>query len=304
MSRLWIALRANISSVEQRDGKESLRSYVFLVDVTDWLLCPYSQRVSRRRKVMTILPFEFMSSEPRTIVHFTKSADALHGILEIGFKIKYCRERIVFGDIEKRIRVPVVSFCDIPITQAGENMAKYGCYALGLTERWATKQGLTPVIYLERHSTLAQSLLRSLDLWAKIAPNSSEGDPLMDAFDILRHTKNYVGELHRADGKVIADYCFGEEREWRYALKTRAFYKFFYMEEMTKHPGIAEMMQGLIEDERLLFKAGDVRYILIEEERERSGIEAHIRSLKDRFAAEEMEDLVSKICTSKQLVKS
>jgi len=247
-----------------------------------------------------------MSSDSRTIIHFTKSAEALKGILSIGFKLKYCRERIWFRDTEKRFRIPMVSFCDIPISQAQENMGKYGGYALGLTEEWANEQGLTPVVYLQRHSNLADSMLKNLDASIAAAPLIREDppsteDPLMSALDILRYTKNYVGELVRANGDRDPKYYFGDEREWRYSLKTRHFSKYIYMEEMASKPGIAEIMQALIADERLMFAAKDVRYIIIEREEERAGMESHIRSIKDRFSEEDINTLISRICTAAQL---
>jgi hypothetical protein len=117
-----------------------------------------------------------MSADSRTIIHFTKTAEPLKDILKIGFKLKYCRERIFFGDTEKKFRVPMVSFCDIPISQAEENMGKYGRYAIGLTEEWAIQQGLTPVIYLQRHSALAESLLKNLDFGIAAASRIRDDD--------------------------------------------------------------------------------------------------------------------------------
>jgi len=185
-------------------------------------------------------------------------------------------------------------------------MGKYGGYALGLTEEWANEQGLTPVVYLQRHSNLADSMLKNLDASIAAAPLIREDppsteDPLMSALDILRYTKNYVGELVRANGDRDPKYYFGDEREWRYSLKTRHFSKYIYMEEMASKPGIAEIMQALIADERLMFAAKDVRYIIIEREEERAGMESHIRSIKDRFSEEDINTLISRICTAAQL---
>jgi len=268
-------------------------------------------------------------------VHFTESAEQLKGILSIGFKVKYCRERILFGDTEKVFRLPVVSFCDIPISEAEENKSKYGSYALGLTEDWAIEKGLTPVIYLQRYSHLAESLLKSVDLVVEneirnaIESNSKlrsgdsslslldaflkfpkenefrpmEEDPLMNALDVIRYTKNYIGTLIRREGDPILGYYFADEREWRYALKTKHFHQFICMDDMANSDGIAVMMQRLIDNERLLFSSGDIRYIIIKREEERSDIEGHIQSLTELFTEEEMENLLQKIYTFDQITK-
>ncbi len=125
----------------------------------------------------------------------------------------------------------------------------------------------------------------------------------MSALDFLRYTKNYVGELVRANGDRDPKYYFGDEREWRYSLPTTHFHQYISIEEMTKHPGMAEMMQALIEDKRLLFAAKDVRYLLIAKEEERAGLESDIRALKERFAEDEMEQLISKIYIPGQIPK-
>jgi len=276
-----------------------------------------------------------MNSQPRTIVHFTKSADQLKGILSVGFKVKYCRERILFGDTEKVFRVPVVSFCDIPISEAEENKSRYGSYALGLTEDWAIEKGLTPVIYLQQYSHLAKSLLKSVDLVienasksaiesiSKFSPKgdtisvieavlkslneddsvSMENDPLMNALDIIRYTKNYIGTLIRKECDPSPGYYFADEREWRYALKTKHFHQFICMDDMANRGGIAEMMQRLIDNERLLFSFKDIRYIIIETEEDRSEIEDHIQNLTELFTEEEIESLLEKIYTFGQITK-
>jgi hypothetical protein len=220
----------------------------------------------------------------------------------------------MFGNVEKQFRVPIVSFCDIPISSAGENMSKYGSYALGLTEEWAVAKGLTKVIYLERNSPLAQNMLKSLDSviaqnWtefmtsgALLTPKDLKGDPLLQALDFLRYTKNYKGELKRSNGDHDPEYYFGDEQEWRYALNTGKFHQSIYIEEMAKHDGIVTLMQRLIEDEKLSFTSKDVRYILIAKEEERSEIEVHIQSLKEQFNESEMKGLISKIGTLDQIL--
>lgn len=272
-----------------------------------------------------------MNLTSRYITHFTKSADSLKGILSIGFKIKYCRERIMFRSVEKKLRVPVVSFCDIPILQAEDNIIKYGNYAVGLREQWAIEQGLTPVIYLQQHSYLAESLLRTIDLVvsneakseiAKIKKYTDKGlsvidaikevlklgdsgadedDALMDALDVLRYTKNYVGELVRASGERVDEYYFADEREWRYAFRTAKFHQFLYIEGTVANEGFEKMMQELIEGERLMFSADDVSYLLIKEEDDRSEIERHIEGLESRFSQKDMEALKAKIYTLDQI---
>ena len=242
-----------------------------------------------------------MSLEPLTIIHFTKSAAALKGILSDGFKIKYCKEGIWFKDVEKKFRIPMVSFCDIPIAQAKDHMEKYGNYALGLTEEWANGKGLTPVTYLQRHSPRAESMLNALNLGIDATKKNPNDKPLMDVLQVLRFTKNFKGEVRRSNGEIIPEYYFGDESEWRYSPDTGHFHKFIFPEEAFKDKEMADMVQKLIDDERLSFTAKDVRYIIIEKEEGRAGFESHIRSLPKQFTEEEREGLITKIRTAEQI---
>lgn len=226
----------------------------------------------------------------------------------------------------------MVSFCDIPISQASENMSKYGNYAIGLTEEWAIAQGLTPVIYLQRDSFLADSLLKVLNFFTSLSSekaineikeyfkaknlpftsdnfikaticgtSNSNEDDLMASLDILRYTKNYFGELRRANGHCEPKYYFAEEREWRYALNTEHFSKFIYPDEVFKNKMLANLIQQRVANERLEFTPSDICYILIAKEEDRTEMEAHLRSLNKKYNDIEIEELCSKISTFAKL---
>src|SRR3989442_11739855 len=60
----------------------------------------------------------------------------------------------------RSLAFPMVSSCDIPLSQVSTHMTTYGRYALGLTKTWGQKRGLTPVMYVhqrDRKSTRLNS---------------------------------------------------------------------------------------------------------------------------------------------------
>jgi len=58
-----------------------------------------------------------MAISTNSIIHYARSVDSLKQILEYGFKVKYCYEKIEAS--EKgclHSAFPMVSFCDIPLS--------------------------------------------------------------------------------------------------------------------------------------------------------------------------------------------
>ena len=74
------------------------------------------------------------NSHTSTLFHYTKTADALLSILSSGLRFSYCLECYPLLQV-KKIGVPMISFCDIPIGDSSEHAQKYGLYAIGLTKK-------------------------------------------------------------------------------------------------------------------------------------------------------------------------
>ena len=83
-----------------------------------------------------------MPLSSNSIFHFTKEKASLKGILEDNFKIHYRGESVTLGDQRRVFYVPMVSFCDIPLSEIKKHIANYGAYGIGLTKEWAMRNGL------------------------------------------------------------------------------------------------------------------------------------------------------------------
>jgi hypothetical protein len=68
-------------------------------------------------------------------------------ILEGGFKFSFAKEEFYHGKV---VGIPMISFCDIPITLSGEHKGKYGEYAIGISKNSSTFKELPlfPVTYI------------------------------------------------------------------------------------------------------------------------------------------------------------
>ena len=73
-----------------------------------------------------------------TLFHFTKTIDNIRNILTDTFSPRYCLEHLAFMASENiDLAIPMVCFCDIPLSQIIDHVDTYGEYAIGLNKDWA-----------------------------------------------------------------------------------------------------------------------------------------------------------------------
>jgi hypothetical protein len=246
-----------------------------------------------------------MGLSSNSIIHFTNTKDKLKGILIDNFKIKYCLEEIVFDD-ESPVcyAAPMVSFCDIPFSEVKNHISNYGPYGIGLTKEWAERNKLNPVLYLAKLSSLAKSY------WAIYSKYIIESKKYLTQFndaenalvDLLRYMKNYQNDLIRA-GKVIKEYRFSDEREWRFVPPISKDYhlvlpKDFYDSDEEKVAANAKL-----ESLRLEFEPNDIKYIIIEKDSEISEFLDLLRTSKGKkYSYSDVERLMTRLMTTEQIV--
>lgn len=240
-----------------------------------------------------------MSLSSNSIFHLTSSKDSLRGILESNFKIKYCLETIDFGSAASEIRVPMVSFCDIPLSEIKEHISKYGEYGIGLTKEWAEKNKLNPVLYVARNSNLATSYTKALHDFV-LSDTSCEADESDHALtDVLRYIKNYQGDLNRK-GKISKDYRFSDEREWRYVPPFETKCDMLVGEDY--YASNASQVDAPIRDLRLSFEPNDIRYIIIRDESEITEFVNLLRYAKgNKYSHNDVERLTTRLLTTEQI---
>lgn len=243
-----------------------------------------------------------MPLSSNSILHFTKTSAALKGILQDNFKVKYCLEMIHLSD-ELNYAAPMVSFCDIPLSQIKDHIGKYGAYGVGLTKEWAQKNKLNPVVYIQENSYLAESVDRSYReiLAVKDIDWNNLSEEQKHWLNILRHVKNYEGELRR--NGAILNYRYSDEREWRYTptyedCKQMAIDPVGYDTDVKKAT-VNERIANL----RLSFDPNDIKYIIIEKESEISEFVDVLRTSKgNKYSYNDLERLMTRIITSEQIM--
>lgn len=241
-----------------------------------------------------------MGLSPSTLFHFT-SKEGLFGLLEDNFKLKYCLEEISHDIKPVKIAIPMVSFCDIKISDISEHISKYGQYGIGLSKDWAIRNGLNPVVYMNSSSNFCKTIIETIR-----SINVNENVPKMERFrlsNLLRYTKIYEGKLTR-QGKTIPNYRFADEREWRYVPEMIEKAKFLHWLLDEQYNTIDKKLEHneRLKDERLYFNPSDIMYLIVKEETEIDEIIQYIRKVKGKnYTMNEIDRLTTRILTCERI---
>lgn len=225
---------------------------------------------------------------PTTLFHFTKSLDVLMSILDGEyFKISFAREFVEGPSTRRSFAVPMVSFCDIRLTQLEEHTNSYGSYGIGLTKEWADRKKMNPVIYMNKNNPSFDYYNNSLRILRKELKQSKEKlkrEPKLSAkmkenyaklkkhyYEIrepLRYMKNYQGKLERKGKAPISNYIFANEREWRYLPDIIDNGHEFSIVQTTSIKDSKDEYNKKFEGVHLDFNHEDVKYIIVKNEKD------------------------------------
>ena len=156
----------------------------------------------------------------KTLFHFTKSEDAFYSILENGLKFTYNEER--YNDVF-HYALPMICFCDMPLTMIGEHTIKYGSFGIGFNKNkminnyWKL---LNPVNYI-----FSKNLLDGAESFLEIAKKrfNEEDEKSKKLYELainqLAFMKPYADQNNK---QVLYNEC-----EWRLIVPERCHIKDF-----------------------------------------------------------------------------
>lgn len=186
-----------------------------------------------------------MAISTNSIFHFTKSFQKLQGILVGNFKVTYCLEQFSLNGYLYTTAIPMVTFCDIPLSQIHHHIDKYGKYGIGLTKDWAIKNGISPVLYMEDNSLCSNKVepflryvLQKTKWQVRYTMHRTGTKVLVKhvykglhqlkseaMLGLVSFIKNHEGKLFRNGILKNKNYKFYDEREWRYVPDYHEFNK-------------------------------------------------------------------------------
>lgn len=277
-----------------------------------------------------------------TLFHFTSNLENLIGILTNNFYPRYCLENhTVFWtkDMAKRLRyseiaIPMVCFCDIPLSNIRNHIKVYGRYAIGLSKEWGQKKRISPVMYALSNSISANVIRKSLYTIEKCIHKSNahldavysknpnhkpdKRDKLIDTLseelarvdnrlmDIMAFTKNYRGTFFR-NGKQYRNVCFYDEREWRYVpdlweQQIPSYIRKDVWIDVTKRRDANSKLER--PECMLKFGPSDIRYIIVAKQEEILSTVDSIHQIKgNKYSYNDLRLLTTRIISMEQILQ-
>ena len=183
--------------------------------------------------------------------HRTDQWRFLTSILEEGFKAHYCKEEIFLGKGQVSfIGIPMVCFCDIPLTHITRN--NYGKCGIAMKRSWGVGHHLEPVLYYP-NDIRCQSTRMIIKAANGFATN--RGD--FDAYRILGYSKP-VRKVIPQNGRPSDNYI---EREWRKVYANPSPLRWLTEEEYADYRGVNPIKPSV--GTPLVFSVDDIEFILI-----------------------------------------
>lgn len=244
-----------------------------------------------------------MPLSSNSVLHFTSKTN-LKSILEDNFQVRYRLEEVTCQGRLFKFHVPMVCFCDIPLSEIKSHIALYGSYGIGLTKAWARRNGLNPILYLEQTSYLAQSLIALIDGFPAIELDNKRPEPLkasLGLINIVRYLKNYQGKMmDKKTNTVNENYKFTDEREWRF-VPTWDFIQDPMLTGDISDTKLQEENER-ISERRLKFTPDDVTYIIINDDSEIAEFIELLRHAKGtKYEKKHIERLTTRLLTTEQI---
>jgi len=224
--------------------------------------------------------------------------------------------------------IPMVCFCDIPLSSVEFHMDVYSSYGIGLDKSWGEEKGLNPVMYVNEDSTffkMVSGLTTQLDYnyrshveWVQkeLQTLSADGKDvqsiqqalIMDRYHTLLLRDAIVSYMKPrvAKGKYknkYENYSYYDEKEWRYVpqLFNEEAPKFI---SGYKSQSELDKFNSLIRGKSIDFPPDAVKYIIVNEESDIEMVADGLRNIKrgtKKFNESDVNKLISKIITRKQI---
>lgn len=247
-----------------------------------------------------------MAISLNSVIHYPQTIDNLKGILSEGFRVKYCLEKVTGVPVA----FPMVSFCDIPLSDALSHSENYGKFAIGLSKEWAVENNLNPVLYISDNSFLDQQFRTQSDRLNQEFRNGKVNDRFwLKQFNSLLSFVKSVQGTRMKDG-ILCDVNQYNEREWRYvptedqlkAVSIDGFPINFQIYGPTYQHN-KDKINNYLRALRLKFQPKDISHIIVSDVDHAKQIITFIKQNYTAIPTDEIDLIITKVITMKQIAE-
>ncbi len=246
-----------------------------------------------------------------TLFHFTRSVENLVGILRNEFRVSLSVENFEHivqhlppnSDVMPECGIPIVCFCDIPLSQVERHMKTYGDYGLGLTKAWGMKKGVSPLLYTHPNSPAPFSSADHITLITSLGLDQAPDDQkalALKAGLFVYLQKPYEGFLERSPGHK-EKVRFYDEREWRYIPSEIESIPAISPEELADPIKSKPVRDQVNRIPPLSFEPDDINYIVVAKDAEVLPMIRAVRSIKGKYDEGTVDFLTSKIISAERI---
>jgi hypothetical protein len=251
--------------------------------------------------------YENLSSN--SLFHFTNSLNNLVGILENTFLPRYSLEMPNYFKkkaMNQDFAYPMVCFCDIPLSKVKRHIGVYGNYGIGLTKEWGIRNNLSPIIYTRKNARTANTIEHLINWYDSVQEKFENEEKFIfrkKYSELLMHVKPYYGFMMK-DGKKLKR-RFYDEREWRWSpeLEPKLFRSHLTSQEFNDTRFRQHENENISIFRRLNFEPTDVRYLILNDEKEIDGFIQDLEDIKREFDSQTVKKLTTRIITREQIIK-
>lgn len=192
------------------------------------------------------------------LFHYTNYR-AMTKILQYGLIPNYCKEDNLIDDSTEYLGIPMVSFCDIPLTMSNVFSARYSRHAIAFTKEWGLRNNVCPIMY------------SVFDLF-----------PFNDISIVLNaFIKRFQGTIKKK-GRFMEQVHY-EENEWRYVVHQDCVDWLINKEEYDVWRGTNKKKpkpSDILVEQKLKFNIDDIVYIIVEQDNQIKKMIQSIRKIK------------------------
>ena len=236
-----------------------------------------------------------MAISANTLFHFTSSYETLIKILMSKFYPRLCLEKSLISEKNNKWAVPMVCFCDIPLSNIAPHTQKYGSYAIGIKKKWAIDQGVNPILYVHEKSRIVEQC-RNAFKWS-IDHDGFDGaiidERMAQLMSLFYMMKPYEGE-ESLTGKMYKIRYY-DEREWRYIPPISDGKNIFLTEANYNNKSIRDDLNTSNERYGVEFNPDAINYIIVKKEDEIVPLIHELSYIKGDFPHKSVELLTSRI---------